>query len=382
MSLAEATSRSARFARWNWAKLCVFAAFFGLLFYVGQQGRQQVDRQVQLAEVVALADQSLILIDEQLVGGGKGSQAISLALVAQAIGSRIAEFETKNRTLSKEEQLDLRCARAASLIAGQRPAEALAQLGEDAESGATDSDRKRRVLKLRGEALFAQQDWAEAAKRFEQIIAFAEAIRIAESAGPNPETNGPAAGGNAGDDLLRVDLLALWSEDGIDVQGRPMPRAGGAEMRQARVLASALQNRARTLLLEGKTHECIADLSRAADLPGSPALKDFAAHQARALTSLGWIYAAHPDPAIRDSAKAKEIARKACNLSEWKTHGPVEALAAAHAQAGEYPQAVQWQETALALAPAGARSKAAERLQKYRSRNPPILELEGRPPRS
>jgi tetratricopeptide (TPR) repeat protein len=79
-----------------------------------------------------------------------------------------------------------------------------------------------------------------------------------------------------------------------------------------------------------------------------------------------------PDATIRDGAKALEAARKAHDLSK----GPAEmaALAAAHAELGQFDKAVEWQEKAIAAAPEGAKEQYRERLKKYQDRKPYRLE--------
>ena len=75
---------------------------------------------------------------------------------------------------------------------------------------------------------------------------------------------------------------------------------------------------------------------------------------------------------IRDGDKAFEAARMAHALSK----GPAEmaALAAAHAELGQFDKAVEWQEKAVAAAPAGAKEPYRERLKKYQDRKPYRLE--------
>jgi tetratricopeptide (TPR) repeat protein len=89
-------------------------------------------------------------------------------------------------------------------------------------------------------------------------------------------------------------------------------------------------------------------------------------------TALALLRAGCPDAAIRDGDKALEAARKAHDLSK----GPAEmaALAAAHAELGQFDKAVEWQEKAVAAAPEGAKERYRERLKKYQGRQPYRLE--------
>jgi tetratricopeptide (TPR) repeat protein len=88
--------------------------------------------------------------------------------------------------------------------------------------------------------------------------------------------------------------------------------------------------------------------------------------------ALALLRAGCPDDKIRDGEKALEAARKAHALG----HGPAEmsALAAAHAELGQFDKAVEWQEKAVAAAPEGAKEPYRERLKKYQDRKPFRLE--------
>jgi tetratricopeptide (TPR) repeat protein len=110
----------------------------------------------------------------------------------------------------------------------------------------------------------------------------------------------------------------------------------------------------------------LADYEKAARLAGKQPYAS-AYHTALALLRAGC-----PDGKIRDGGKALEAARKAHALAQ----GPAEmaALAAAHAELGQFDRAVAWQEKALAAAPAGAREQYRERLKRYRERKPYRLE--------
>ncbi len=103
--------------------------------------------------------------------------------------------------------------------------------------------------------------------------------------------------------------------------------------------------------------KALADYEKAAQLAGEAPYAS-AYHSALALLRAGC-----PDDKLRDGGKALEAARKAHALSK----GPAEmaALAAAHAELGRFDDAVEWQEKAVAAAPAGAKGQHRERLKKY-----------------
>lgn len=52
---------------------------------------------------------------------------------------------------------------------------------------------------------------------------------------------------------------------------------------------------------------------------------------------------------MRDGKKAVMLASRACELSGWKDSFSLEALAAAHAECGNFAEAIKWEERALSL---------------------------------
>ncbi|HWY87513.1 MAG TPA: hypothetical protein VNX28_12345 [Gemmataceae bacterium] len=71
-----------------------------------------------------------------------------------------------------------------------------------------------------------------------------------------------------------------------------------------------------------------------------------------AYVALAWILATHPDERLRDGRRAVRLARKAMAL------GPahptlLETLAAAHAEAGDFEEAVYWRTESLGASPPG-----------------------------
>lgn len=93
---------------------------------------------------------------------------------------------------------------------------------------------------------------------------------------------------------------------------------------------------------------------------------------ADAYDSLALILATSADATVRNGRRAVEMAQKAGELTGWKNPYYLNTLAAAYAEAGQYDQAVSWQEKALGLkAFARAGEEAAQaRLKLYRDRKP------------
>jgi tetratricopeptide (TPR) repeat protein/tRNA A-37 threonylcarbamoyl transferase component Bud32 len=88
-----------------------------------------------------------------------------------------------------------------------------------------------------------------------------------------------------------------------------------------------------------------------------------------ALNSLAWVLAAGPD-GLRDGKRAVELATRACELSQWKNPYYIGTLAAAHAEAGDFVKAIEYEKKAIALWRAADRASAEQRLALYARKQP------------
>lgn len=91
---------------------------------------------------------------------------------------------------------------------------------------------------------------------------------------------------------------------------------------------------------------------------------------AEAHNALAWLLATAGTPGFRDGRRAVDLARKANTLSGWRDPSHLDTLAAAYAEAGDFAEAVRWQEKALAdpAFKAAEHKDAQERLALYRAR--------------
>ena len=90
---------------------------------------------------------------------------------------------------------------------------------------------------------------------------------------------------------------------------------------------------------------------------------------------LATLLACGPDNTPRDGKRAVELARSAKELAAANDPRPLEALAAAYAETGDFNQAIKVQESALALLPKAGVPEAAQgasryRLAQYKARQP------------
>ncbi|MCM2370890.1 tetratricopeptide repeat protein [Aporhodopirellula aestuarii] len=115
----------------------------------------------------------------------------------------------------------------------------------------------------------------------------------------------------------------------------------------------------------GKTAAALEDYDRAIELAPNYAL----AHQNRA-----WLLATTDDKSLRDPKAAIESAEKACEINAYGNIGDLSALAAAHAAAGNFKDAVGWQEKVVEIAPADVKEFAEKMLTRYRNEKPYIAD--------
>ncbi|MDO8433178.1 MAG: tetratricopeptide repeat protein [Candidatus Binatus sp.] len=107
--------------------------------------------------------------------------------------------------------------------------------------------------------------------------------------------------------------------------------------------------------LRGITYSAKGDQERAAaDFQNAIRIASEALHanarDARAHEAIAWMLATCPQPDRRDGKRAIEYARKAADLTEWKKARVLDALATSYAEAGDFDDAVKWEQKAIALA--------------------------------
>jgi len=91
-----------------------------------------------------------------------------------------------------------------------------------------------------------------------------------------------------------------------------------------------------------------------------------------ALGEKAWLLSTCPVEKYRDGKKARELATKVCEKGQWKYGYPLEDLAAACAECGQFDEAVKWQKKALEDTRFAERSgeKARQGLKLYEEKKP------------
>jgi hypothetical protein len=86
-----------------------------------------------------------------------------------------------------------------------------------------------------------------------------------------------------------------------------------------------------------------------------------------ACIGLAWLLATCPVDKARDGNRAVELATRCCELTDWKSANALDTLAAAHAEAGDFDQAVRRQQQALEIAELSdtQRTRFEDRLKLY-----------------
>ena len=86
--------------------------------------------------------------------------------------------------------------------------------------------------------------------------------------------------------------------------------------------------------------------------------------------SLAWLMATCPDAKYRDGAAAVKYATQICELSRFEDWGALDTLAAAHAEAGNFDEAVKREQQALDLAPDPDKPTCQDRIALYEAKKP------------
>ena len=128
-------------------------------------------------------------------------------------------------------------------------------------------------------------------------------------------------------------------------------------------LATAYATRGELYSAIGAHQAAVEDLDRAL-ASGS--------RDAEVYNTLAWLLATSTQDGLRNAQRAKELALTACELTRYQEPNYVDTLAAAHAEGGEFDEAMRLQQKALEVPEFEKRfgKEARNRLELYAARRP------------
>lgn len=225
-------------------------------------------------------------------------------------------------------------------------------------------------LSLRGYAYYGREDYGKAIVDFTEVLQSRPIADIYLVRGRAYEFKGDykSAFGDYGNAirLKANDSRAYYYRSGCYVYFGKITNAI-ADITQALQLSAVkpptvYADRGELYFLIGNYARALADYAQALQLDPNCA---------EALNNYAWLLAVCPDPQIRNGRKAVAYATKVCQLTQEKDPNCLATLAAACAEAGDYPSAVAWQTKAIKQgAPDSSLNTARQILQLYNQQKP------------
>lgn len=123
----------------------------------------------------------------------------------------------------------------------------------------------------------------------------------------------------------------------------------------------ALRSRGDAYLSVSKHAEAIADYKKA--LKVDP-------EDTGILNNYAWVLATSTDDDIRDAKKALELAKQACELTEYKMPHILSTLASAYAESGDWENAVKWSTKAVDMSDPEIKEQLQKELNSYKEKKP------------
>ena len=88
------------------------------------------------------------------------------------------------------------------------------------------------------------------------------------------------------------------------------------------------------------------------------------------LNNFAWVLATSPNDKLRNGPRAVELARKACELTDYEAAHILSTLAAAYAEIGDFEKAEKWSKKACELGDESVTEQLRKELESYKNREP------------
>ena len=219
-----------------------------------------------------------------------------------------------------------------------------------------------------GIALHQQQRWADAIKHFEEALRIKPEFAAAHTrCGLSMRALGRTEEAIAHyRKAVKIDPSAIDAWNNLGVALKSQGRDAEALKHYEKVLSidpsnfEANYNSGVVMLSRGRRPAALARFETATK--ANP--ESGGAHY-----GVAWILATAPEEELRDGSRAIQHARRATQLLQNNAF-MLDALAAAHAEAGQFSEAVKWAEKAVQLASSGNQAALQSRLARYKQKLP------------
>jgi tetratricopeptide (TPR) repeat protein len=124
---------------------------------------------------------------------------------------------------------------------------------------------------------------------------------------------------------------------------------------------AAYRGRADSYLSLGKQSEAVADYEQA--LKHEP-------KNSGVLNNLAWVLATSPEDRLRDGKRSIELAKLACEVTEYKEAHILSTLAAGYAESGDFDTAISWSKKAVELGSDELKDQLRKELESYEAHKP------------
>jgi tetratricopeptide (TPR) repeat protein len=124
---------------------------------------------------------------------------------------------------------------------------------------------------------------------------------------------------------------------------------------------AAFRGRADAHLNQGQQAEAIADYEEALKIDEK---------NSGVLNNLAWVLATSPTDDLRNGKRAIELAKQACEVTEYKQAHILSTLAASYAETGDFENAITWSQKAVELGGDQTKDQLAKELESYQQKKP------------